>query len=456
MRLYTFHDCVIPVEARPDLTAFLFDCRICLRLVFVSYWEAMYLERKISEAKRRFIANESDDWVASGLITAEQRGVILDSYTAARRFPAVIVTLGILLIGVGVLTFIAANWAFMSGWFKITLFTGSYIASVAAACFLERRGRAMLATAMLFLSGFLLMGAMAVTSQVFHSGGSLESLILVWLVAYAPTLLLARDVSIFVFFEAVVLIYLNMEYAAHMDFYYYDYYSGDRIVNLTLGPLIPTLLTLAVAAVAWWGWYESVRMGKGDPESKLKYFLVGGSTRKIFFSNIAILNWFTWMCVINSRHESVLPFFLAILVIGFGIEALGWKLGASDLDLQGLLCVAVSGFALTFSKIWEFRSHSYFDDSIIAPNVAASLVFAAFLVARMFRARRWGGFTVFLFCVVAARWYVDTFYTFMSRSAFFISCGIILLATAFACFKWRKYKSRPVPDEAKGGADDAE
>ncbi|MDR0653589.1 MAG: DUF2157 domain-containing protein [Synergistaceae bacterium] len=420
------------------------------------------MERKISEAKRRFIADESNDWVSRGLITAEQRGVILDSYAVARRFPMVLVTLGIFLIGLGVLAFIAANWAFMSGWLKIMLLTGSYIASVAAACFLERKGRAVSATVLLFLSGFLLMGATAVTSQVFHTGGSLESLLLVWLVVYAPTWLLVRDISIFVMFEAVVLIYLNMEYA---DYGFFSRYYAENMRSLTLGPPIPAILTLAVVAAAWWGWYECVRIGKEDPESKLKYFLVGGSTRKIFFSNIAILNWVTWMCVINSRHESFLPFFLLILVIGLGIEALGWKLSASDLDLQGLLCVAVSGFALTIPFVWEFRGSPYFADPVIAPNVASSLVFAAYLVWRILRGRWWSGFTVFLFCALAAHWYFDTFYTFMSRSAFFISVGIILLATAFACFKWRKYKARPSVGAsvenlpvtgAKGGADDAE
>jgi uncharacterized membrane protein len=412
----------------------------------------MSLERKISEAKRKFIANESNDWVTRGLITAEQRGVILDSYAAARRFPAVIVTLGILLLGIGVLTFIAANWIFMSGWLKIALLTGSYITSVAAACFLERRGHLMPATALLFLSGFLLMGAMAVTSQVFHTGGSLASLLLVWLVVYAPTWLLVRDISVFVLFGTVVLIYLNMEFARYGDFYYYGYNTG----GLPLGPPIPTILTLAVVSVAWWCWYDSVRNGEKDPGSRLRYFLIGGSTRKIFLSNLAILNWVTWMCVINSRHESVLPFFILILVIGIGIGALGRKLDASDLELQGLLCVAFSGFALTIPIVWESRSYMYFGDFAIAPHVAASLAFAAFLVWKILRGGRWSGFTVFLFCALAARWYFDTFYTFMSRSAFFISGGIILLAAAFACFKWRKYKIRPVPEDAKGSADDAE
>ncbi|MDR3163981.1 MAG: DUF2157 domain-containing protein [Synergistaceae bacterium] len=408
------------------------------------------MERKISEAKRRFIANESNDWVARGLITDQQRGVILDSYAAVRRSPMVIVALGILLIGIGVLSFIAANWRFMSGWLKIALLTGSYIASVTAACFLERRGRAVSATALLFFSGFLLMGAMAVTSQVFHTGGSLESLLLSWLVVYVPTCLLARDISIFVMFEAVVLIYINMEYGDGRFFYH----AGD-MRGLTLGPPVPAVLVFAVAAAAWWEWYGRARTGKGEPESRLKYFLVGGSTRKIFFSNIAILNWIAWMCVINSRHGSFLPFFLLVLTVGLGIEALGWKLGASDLDLQGLLCVAVSGFALTVPMVWEFSGSPYFTDSVIAPNVAASLAFAAYLVWRIFRGRRWSGFTVFLFCALAARWYFDTFYTFMTRSAFFLSCGAIILAMAFVCFKWRKYENRVI-DDTKGGADDAE
>jgi uncharacterized membrane protein len=113
------------------------------------------------------------------------------------------------------------------------------------------------------------------------------------------------------------------------------------------------------------------------------------------------------------------------------------RLDASDLDWQCLLFVGVSGIALSFPWVW--RDGYYYDrGSHLAAPVLSSVALGAWLVYRILLRRRGGGFTVFLFCALLARWYFDMFESFNSKSLFFVTGGILLLLVAFAYRRWNK------------------
>jgi uncharacterized membrane protein len=391
-------------------------------------------------------------WVERGLISEAQRGGILESYVAAGSFPASVLALGVTMIGLGVLSFIAANWKVLPNAVKIALIVGSYATSVAGAYICERRRWSAVSDTLLLLSGFLLLGGLALISQIFHIQGSPTGLLMTWLLVWLPTLLLVRGIAIYSLYEVTALVYMNILYTQ------YPWWRSDAIRGLftLITPFQPlALLTLLVAA-AWWSWFLE-RHAARAPESMLRAMFVGGSTRKIFLSNFFILNWFTWLCIINSKHESVLPYVLGVLVIGVLISLSAWKLDAGDLDLQGLLCVGAAGFALTFRFIWWGR-HGYYDydrnldQEIIFRQVLSSVVLCAYLLWRVARQRRYAAHAAFLFCAVLARWYFDMFYTFMSKSLFFTLGGLLLLLIAYACHRWnRRGKSRKTADAADFG-----
>ena len=175
------------------------------------------MERKISEAKRRFIANESSKWVDDGIISAETRDGILASYTAVGRLPAVIWALGLTMIGLGVLSFIAANWNVLGRIVKITIIVGLYAASVAASYYFRKKRRETASELLLFLSGFFLLGGIALMSQVFHISGDVGDLLITWLIVYLPTFLIVRNLSIFILYETVTLFYVNIAFFNYME-----------------------------------------------------------------------------------------------------------------------------------------------------------------------------------------------------------------------------------------------
>ncbi|GHV51032.1 hypothetical protein FACS1894216_04280 [Synergistales bacterium] len=402
---------------------------------------------KISEAKRRFLADESADWVERSLISEEQREGILEGYAVTRRFPFVIVTLGLAMIGMGVLSFIAANWRYMPGWTKIALVVAAYIASVGGSYFCEKRKHGAASDSLLFMSGFFLLGGLVVSAQVFHIQGNPTDLFATWLAAFAPTFLLARNVAIYSLYEAAGFVYMNL-------FFVYQYDYSDRQTPLPIAHWQPILLMAVIVGMAWACWYEErhhARAGRESaPESErlIKKLFVGGSSRRICMSNFFVINWFTWFCVLNSRHESLLPYTFGILAFGVLFDILGRLISAADLDRQGLFCVSIAGLALTFPFVWEVDFHR--DEFMSSPEtLIAALLLGAYLLYRILRRRRGSGFATFMFCVLLARWYFDKFYEFMSKSLFFTLGGLALLAAAFGYRRW--LKSGGVSPKGGGG-----
>jgi uncharacterized membrane protein len=390
------------------------------------------LEHKISETTRRFLSDESLSWVDEGLISEGQRNAILDSYVVTKHLPTVVLALGIVMIGIGLLSFIAANWNALPPWLKIAVIVGLYCGSVAAAYGFERKGQRTAAGLLLFLSGFLLLGGLALIAQIFHIQGSPSGLLGTWLLVYAPTFLLVRSLPVYLLYEAVGIAYTVMVYTharRARNTYLFD-------VSTLFSPYQPLLLMILLVGMAWWVWHEESTLDGRESESRLKKIFVGGATRRIFFSNFVILNWFTWICVLNSTGRTILPFIFGVLLIGAAIIFMAWRLDASDLDLQGLFCVGASGLALSFPWIWHF--HSYYGEGFVFEAFMSSVLFGAYLVYRIVRRQRSGGLAVFLFCLLLSRWYFDMFYSFTSKSFFFTLGGALLLLIAFLYRRWNK------------------
>ena len=132
------------------------------------------MKRGLSESKHRFLTDESNTWVERGIITSTQRDGIMSCYVMTKKLPTVILTLGAAMIGIGVLSIIAANWRHMSSLLKIIIIVSAYAGCVAAAYFCEKKERLTASDVLMFLYGFLLLGGLALLSQIFHIEGTTD------------------------------------------------------------------------------------------------------------------------------------------------------------------------------------------------------------------------------------------------------------------------------------------
>lgn len=145
-----------------------------------------------SDAFRRELQQEAQRWYADGLISQEQFKHLAQQYqfaeldTAARdRFVMILLGLGSLLVGIGAITFVAANWQALSQTLKAgLLFAAMVIANLSGFTLVnnispdnrwQRLGQSLL------LLGALLLGAnLALMGQIVHTSGTRYELCAAW------------------------------------------------------------------------------------------------------------------------------------------------------------------------------------------------------------------------------------------------------------------------------------
>lgn len=158
----------------------------------------------ISDQFRLELRSQAKLWEAEGLIDTSLYQQLADRYqfhtleSASRnRFLGILISLGSILLALGVITFVAANWQVWSREARVALLLSLFVAVNAAGFYLWRippsrsknsnpnipltKGRNKLLGEGLLLLGALILGAnMALMAQMFHIGGSAYGLFLAW------------------------------------------------------------------------------------------------------------------------------------------------------------------------------------------------------------------------------------------------------------------------------------
>ena len=145
----------------------------------------------VSDKFRHQLRREAEKWQSEGLINESQYELISQRYqfntldTSARnRFIVILIGLGSLLLGLAVITFVAANWQDWSRELRVLLLLSVFVGVNISGFYLwrypteqwqNRLGRGLL------LLGALILGAnMALMAQMFHQSGSPAGLYIVW------------------------------------------------------------------------------------------------------------------------------------------------------------------------------------------------------------------------------------------------------------------------------------
>ncbi len=144
-----------------------------------------------SDKFSRQLRQEAEKWRNEGLITVSvyeqlaQRYQFSNIETAARnRFVVILMGLGSLLLGLAIITFVAANWQTWSRELKVILLLSLFVGINTAGFYLWRRPtqkwQRRLGQGLLFLGSLILGANIALMSQLFHQSGLLYQLLLVW------------------------------------------------------------------------------------------------------------------------------------------------------------------------------------------------------------------------------------------------------------------------------------
>lgn len=145
----------------------------------------------LSDKFRRQLRQEAEQWRTEGLIDNSIYEQLCDRYhlndleaAASNRFILILLVLGSVLLGLGIITFVAANWQTWARELKVTLLLSGFIGINTAGFYLWRRSthqwQTRLGQALLLLGALALGANMALMSQLFHQSGQVYQFYLVW------------------------------------------------------------------------------------------------------------------------------------------------------------------------------------------------------------------------------------------------------------------------------------
>lgn len=164
---------------------------------------------------RKRLAADLPRWREAGWLTDENAAAILASVDQRRSMLDLSTMLGLLgsiLLGLGVLAFVAANWEEMPRLLRFAVLVGAMAAAYAAAGSLHKRDYPGLADAAILLACLVFGAAIALIGQSYHLAGEFSDALLLWAVGCLGAAFFARSTTatVLVFVAAGYLTWLAM------------------------------------------------------------------------------------------------------------------------------------------------------------------------------------------------------------------------------------------------------
>jgi len=290
----------------------------------------MAARKRISKPQFEFLRDQLEYHRSNNLIDRSQKDAILSSYdiNGGLNFIKVMVIIGSVLIGLGILSFIASNWAMLVKPVKFFIILVGYIAAGWTGYGLENR-YPKTARSLIYLSLIIFGAGIFLIGQMFNYGGHFTQAYLLWALGVIPMGVILRDKALFVAVQVLTLIYLNG---------YFDLRS------------VPYLVTGLIGLYYYFN----------------RFF--DDSYLNTFLTNAIVINFVVFLCI----HYEVESIYVLFLTFSLGLLMYFWPSDyqAKLFRFQGSIVIGVTGLLLTIA---EGRSKLYFfagiDISVICYSI---------------------------------------------------------------------------------------
>jgi uncharacterized membrane protein len=372
----------------------------------------------------RKLEQETELWLKEGIILPEQKERILTRYRLLKKAdekagPGKLVTtlsvLGSILVGVGVILFIASNWSVIPNWGRLFVVFSSMLAGYGMGFYFRYEAKNYPKVgASLILLGSLIFGAgMFLIAQIYHITVHYPNGPLLWGLFVLPLAYLLRFKSLVSLAILVLLIWLGME--ARLRISHYNYLESVAMIPLFF-----------MAGITLWGVGLMHREWRSLKIISSPYVLIGSliaffagylltfnlyesrlasSALWIFYLGIGILFLISMImrCLPGEKEEGWIPETVGLLIL------MGIVIYVSSFGLKTSLPSVKGGLRLFFNILFTFE--------------IVGLIILGFI--RRYPTYVNIGLLFFALDVVAR--YFDFFWELLPRSLFFILGGLLLL-----------------------------
>ncbi|WP_303968783.1 DUF2157 domain-containing protein [Sporosarcina ureae] len=352
------------------------------------------MKRKINKQQFDFLQREFSFLQQQGKMEAADADEMLSLYESkgGPNFVRILLAFGAILVGIGILSFIAGNWAGLTPFFKFGLIVVGMILAYFAGYKLEidyeRTSRSMYYIgAAIFGAGIFLIG------QSFHLQHTVYTDFLLWGVGILPLAYYLKDQLLAVFASAFFIIYSFSAFSA---------YESGSFGPLWLLLLIPVLF-----------WMNETRFGR-----KSSLFVMS-----VLLSASFIVN------MLEFFHVDEWISILIVFILGVLLALAPIKHYLTEASWTGSVLFGITGIMLTFPFNWEGLR---FDGS--APYIFTAL----FVILLVYLLKKGSLPAILITCALIYRYYTDITYDFMPKSLFFIVGGLLLIGFGFWFEKSRR------------------
>lgn len=352
------------------------------------------MKRKMSQSNYRLLEKEFHHLEKNGQLAPNQADSLLSLYTPTEKisFVQTLLAIGSVLVGIGILSFIAGNWQVMPVTFKfLVLFLATaafYVGGYKLDSAYPRTARS------LYYIGIFVYGAgIFLIGQMFNLSEGVYADFLLWGIGILPLAYYLKDkfiaLGITVFFSV----------------YAFNTFGISGSLPYWLFILIPLLY-----------WMNKHRMG----QSKGLFIANVWLTLAFLFNTMLYFDFTFW--------GSMLVFFIIGLFLAF------YPLAPYKFQTMwmGSIVYGISGLCLTLPYIWADSL------STSASSITATIFTIIFILKLIFFLKTGNLPAILITCLLIFRFYVDLSYDFMPKSLFFIIGGCILIGFGFWFERSRK------------------
>jgi len=313
------------------------------------------------------------------------------------NFVRVVLVIGSLLIGTGVLSFIAGNWSVLPNAVKFLMILLGVCLFYYAGWISEHSYPK--TSKSLYYAGMLIYGAgIFLIGQMFHLDGDYRGAFLLWALGVIPLALYLKDKWLAVFASFLMLVYG----------YVFDRWDPYPFVLWFSIPLMYVLNETKFHS------------------SRLLLFFMNALTLLFLMANLICFGLeYTWITAV-------------LFITGLSMTFVAHSTYKEIFQWQGAIVMGITGIIMTLDNFWEEFGLQHPEGY----GIGFSILFAAMT---LYLVKKGILPAIFLVCAIIFRYYVDFSFSFLPKSLFFVVGGLILLGFGY-WFERKRREGKPHHD----------
>ncbi len=389
----------------------------------------------------RRLKGELKAWISEGIIVPEQEERILARYrvieeaeekAGSSKLITVISVMGSILIGIGVILFIAANWSMIPRFGKLGIIFLSLFATYAAGWYLryEKKNFPKVGASLIFLGTIIFGAGIFLIAQIYNISVHYPNGPLMWGLGVLPLAYLLKFRSILFLALLDLFLWMGMEMEFRLE---------------SVGRFTAVVALYLIAGLMLWAVGLAHKKFRATRELSGPYVVLGALS-------VFIPAYILTFEVISRRFlgtPELGPFYIVIAVV-FALAILvyvaskerekGWIAEAAG--LAGVMFIAFFGIipGMVVKSAPQDYSYSagYSGAELFSNLVYAAMIVGVVILGYVKRNNTYINIGILFFVLDVIARYFDFFWKLLPRSVFFIAGGIMLLAGGIFLEKKRR------------------